>query len=97
MDITTYVLPELAFLTPFLYLIGLFLKHSGWFSDRFIPLALGVLGMVIATVWLCVATPPVTALTVITGIIQGVLYAGLAVYANQLYKQATKGGDFNGD
>ena len=91
MDIAEYVLPELAFLTPFLYLLGVYLKKAPWFRDDLIPLLLGGIGSVVACVYQCMARP-ITAFSIITGIVQGVLYAGLAVYANQIYKQAKESG-----
>jgi phage host-nuclease inhibitor protein Gam len=78
---------------PVLYIIGMLVRHSGINNTR-IPLLLGVVGVVLATVWV-LATSSGTGyqnvlLAVFTAIVQGVLCTGAAVYVNQLIKQNGK-------
>lgn len=87
--------PELLVLIPVLYFIGMGLKKSATFANRYIPLLLGLTGMVLALLYLA-ATQPVEnsqeiAALLFGGITQGVLCAGCSVYVNQLIKQHGKG------
>ena len=89
-QITNYIQPELLILIPVLYFIGLGVKNTN-IQDKFIPIILGAVGIVLAGVyvlsvnvlgsWQSVLTALFTAIT------QGVLCAGASVYANQVYKQ----------
>lgn len=83
--------PGLLVLVPVLNLMGAGLKHTQVFENRHIPLALGLLGVVLALLWVLGANPPQSlqgALSALfMAVVQGVLCAGCAVYANQLYKQ----------
>ena len=89
-SIEEYITPELLVLIPVLYLIGMSLKRYQGVSDRYIPLVLGVFGIVIAMIYEC-SVLGFSGEAVYTSIIQGVLCAGAAVYGNQLLKQASKG------
>lgn len=78
---------------PVMYLIGMGLKKSS-FKDCWIPLALGVISIMMSAMWI-IATSNVSALAdvallIFTAVTQGVLVAGAAVYMNQLYVQAKK-------
>lgn len=89
-----FVRPELLALIPVLYFIGMWLKRAQTFADKYIPLALGGLGIALSALWV-VATSPITglqaaALAVFTAIVQGVLVAGCAVYIDQIKKQSAK-------
>ena len=89
-----FIRPELLVLIPVLYFIGMWLKNAQAFADKYIPIALGVVGVALAALWV-VATSIITgpqecAMAVFTAIVQGVLVAGCAVYVNQLVKQAKK-------
>mgnify|MGYP003289340747 CR=1 FL=1 len=86
--IEQYLKPELSVLTVFLYVVGLGLKKSK-LADRFIPLALGVIGIFVASFYMCV-TEGFSGMSIFTGIIQGVLYAATSVYGNQIVKQLGK-------
>lgn len=83
-----YLKPELAVLAVVLYVIGLALKKSK-LNDKFIPLILGSCGIILACFYLCVFEG-FSGKSILTGIIQGVLYAAASVYANQLIKQLKK-------
>lgn len=93
MEYQEYIKSELLVLVPVLYMIGLGLKKSKM-KDKWIPLVLGVVGIVLSAVWV-VATSQITnaqevAAALFTSVTQGVLAAGASVYANQLYLQANK-------
>ncbi len=92
--ILNYVKPELVVLAIVLYFVGLALKKAQAVKDKFIPLILGVIGIVLALIWV-LATSDIGGvqqimLAVFTAIVQGVLVAGLSTYANQIVKQAAK-------
>ncbi len=92
--ILNYVKPELVVLAVVLYFVGLALKKAQAVKDKFIPLILGVIGIVLALIWV-LATSDIgdvqqIMLAVFTAIVQGVLVAGLSTYANQILKQASK-------
>lgn len=89
MDFTTYVKPELAVLIPALYGLGLILKNTKKISDNYIPAILTVVSMVL-TCFYVLGTEGVTFISIVTGVVQGVICAAGAVYTNQLYKQSTK-------
>ncbi len=99
MDISAfkdYITPELLILIPVLYLIGMALKKASWLDDKHIPVALGVFGIVLSALYV-VATSTFTdtktiLLAVFTAIVQGILVAGAAVYANNIVKQEKTSG-----
>lgn len=93
-QIMNYVKPELLVLAIVLYFIGIGLKQSKAIKDKYIPTALGIVGIVLAGIWV-VATCPLTsmqaiAMAVFTAIVQGILVAGLSTYVNQIAKQSKK-------
>lgn len=91
MDFQQYIKPELLILIPVLYLIGAGIKKSN-IPDKFIPLILGVCGVLLAVIYLIATTPIVStqevATAIFTAITQGILCAGASVYVNQLIKQS---------
>ena len=89
MDYQTYIKPELLVLIPALYIMGKMLKGAEEVSDKHIPLILGATGIFLAVLW-CISTDGFSGLGVFTGLTQGVLCAGAAVYTHQLIKQARK-------
>lgn len=96
MDITMiqdFIKPELLVLIIVLNIIGTGLKKSK-LNDKFIPLALGSISIVLTSLWVF-ATSELNGgrdivLAIFTAITQGILLAGTSVYANQLYKQLKK-------
>lgn len=93
MNFEEYVKPELLILIPVLYLVGLAIKKSN-VADKFIPLLLGVVGVLLSGLYLF-ATEDINgsqavATAIFTAITQGILVAGASVYANELIKQAGK-------
>jgi len=86
-----FIKPELLILVPVLYLIGAGFKRSSFFADKWIPAALGGVGVALSCVYLAATAGTGGVLMIIfTGFTQGVLCAGASVYVNQLIKQAGK-------
>ena len=93
-QIMNYIKPELLILAPVLYLLGAALKKAQAFADKYIPLALGAAGVLLAVVWV-LATTDMTGYkdalqAVFVALTQGILAAGCSEYANQLVKQSGK-------
>ena len=89
MDFQTYIKPELLVLIPVLYIIGMMMKKTRKISNRYIPVMLGCVGVVLAMIW-TIGTEVFSMVGLFTGFTQGVLVAGAAVYADQIIKQAKK-------
>ena len=94
MDFTEFVKPELLLLIPVLYALGAFIKNSKCLDWK-IPFILGGVGIVLAVLYLFSVSDLVDAKAVATlifsGVTQGILVAGAAVLANQMFKQSTVG------
>lgn len=93
-QIMNYVKPELLVLAIVLYFVGISMKRSQAIKDKYIPVGLGIIGIILAGIWV-VATCPLgnvqeIAMAVFTAIVQGILVAGLSTYANQILKQIRK-------
>lgn len=92
--ILEFVKPELMVLVFVLYFIGTVLKDIKKFKDKFIPLVLMGVGIVLATLYVFATSKlgnsQEVAIAVFTGIVQGVIVAGLSTYVNQIYKQLAK-------
>ena len=89
-----YIKPELLVLALVLYFVGMGIKNTELIKDKYIPIILGTLGVIISAIYI-VATSSINGyqevLTVIfTAIVQGILVAGASVYVNQLIKQGNK-------
>lgn len=93
-QIMTYVKPELIAVAVVLYFIGIGLKKAEAVPDKYIPLILGGIGIVLCAIWV-LATCPLDsgqniAMAIFTAMIQGILVAGLSTYVNQIIKQEQK-------
>ena len=93
-QIMNYVQPELIVVALVLYFIGMGLKKAEAVPDKYIPLILGGIGVVLCAIWV-IATCPLDsgqniAMAIFTAIIQGILVAGLSTYVNQIIKQVQK-------
>lgn len=93
-EIMNYVKPELLIVSVVLYFIGSMLKQSKTVKDKYIPLILGVTGIIICALYV-VATCNCSnsqqiAMALFTAITQGMLVAGLSTYVNELMKQKGK-------
>lgn len=89
MNFNDYVQPELLVLIPVLYALGSIIKNTEKIKDNYIPALLAVFGIVLSCLYV-MATDGITATSIFTAIVQGVLVAAAAVYANQLIKQSGK-------
>ena len=92
--IMNYVKPELIVVAIVLYFIGIWIKGTETIKDKWIPLILGGLGIVLCTIYV-MATAPIGSgaeilSAIFTAIIQGILVAALSIYVNQLIKQSAK-------
>lgn len=87
-DFEKYIQPELLILVAVLYFLGMGLKTSN-VNDKYIPAILGACGVAMATLY-TVASVGFSAMAIFTGISQGVICAGVAVYVNQIIKQSKK-------
>ena len=76
-----YILDNALILIPAIYVIGAILKGTELIKDKYIPVILLPIGIVLAMLLVGFN---------VNGFIQGVLVTGVAVYANQLIKQASK-------
>lgn len=81
-----YIKPELLVLIPVLYILGLMLKKTEKINDKYIPVMLGIIGIVLSAIYVA-AGSGICLMSVFTAITQGILVAGAAVYVNQLVKQ----------
>ena len=93
-QIMNYVKPELIVVTVVLYFVGMGLKKAEAIKDKYIPLILGGVGVVLCAIWV-LATCPLDsgqniAMAIFTAIVQGILVAGLSTYVNQIIKQTQK-------
>ena len=93
-QIMDYVKPELVVVAIVLYFIGMGLKQSQTVQNKYIPIILGVIGIVICGIYV-IATCSLSgvqniAMAIFTAIVQGVLVAGLSTYVNQILKQLNK-------
>ena len=70
------------------------LKQAQAVKDKYIPLILGGIGIVLCAIWVLatctLSTGQDIAMAVFTAIVQGVLVAGLSTYVNQFIKQLRK-------
>lgn len=93
MDYQNYIEPELFILIPVSYLIGIAIKKSS-IKDKFIPLILGGISIVLCAIWIFASCETYNATDVMFAIFgaitQGILIAGASVYINQIAKQTTK-------
>lgn len=94
--IKEYIAPELLVLIPVLLFIGTGLKKASWLDDKHIPVALGIIGIVLSAMYI-ISTTNITDGKVLIGslftaIVQGVLVAGCSVYVNQIKKQESTSG-----
>ena len=88
-NIEDFIQPELLILVPVLYIIGAGIKNTKLINDKFIPVILGLVGIILSCFYV-IATCGFSAMSIFTAITQGVLVAGASVYVNQVIKQGTK-------
>lgn len=86
---TDYIQPELLILIPVLYLIGESLKKSKIIPSKYIPIYLGIIGIILSLLYM-ISEYESSIKMIFTAVTQGILCAGASVYANQIYKQIGK-------
>jgi 1,4-dihydroxy-2-naphthoate octaprenyltransferase len=88
-----FIKPELVILIPVLFIIGKAIKNSE-IKDKFIPLILGIVSIVLCSLYVYgttdIANSKEFIMSIFVVITQGVLVAGASVYADQLIKKAKK-------
>ena len=93
-QIVNYVKPELIVVAIALYFVGMALKQAQAVKDKYIPLILGGISVVICAMYVfattTLGTPQDIVMAIFTAIVQGILVAGLSTYVNQLIKQTHK-------
>ena len=92
--IKEYVKPELLIVAIVLFFIGKGIKNSKVIKDKYIPIILGIIGVVISAIYV-LATSEIAGyqsilMMIFTAIVQGIILAGLAVYANENITQLKK-------
>lgn len=80
-NLMSYVVDNALILIPVLYVLGAILKGTEKVEDKYIPVVLLPVGIVLAML--------IVGFNV-NGFIQGILVTGATVYANQLVKQINK-------
>ena len=80
-NLISYITDNALILIPAIYVIGAILKGTELVKDKYIPVILLPIGVILAMLLVGFN---------VNGFIQGVLVTGVAVYANQLVKQALK-------
>ena len=88
-NIEMYVKPELLIVAVVLYVLGLMIKQTKKVKDKYIPVILGAIGVLVCFVYVF-AIEPISLMGVFTALTQGILVAGVAVYVNQVIKQSSK-------
>lgn len=95
-QILNYIKPELLVLIPVIYFIGCGLKKASWISDKMIPIVLGIIGVLLSSIYVLATAAPEwnewydVMIAVFTAIVQGILVAGCSTFINQIYKQLIK-------
>ncbi|MGI6006991.1 MAG: phage holin family protein [Ruminococcus sp.] len=89
-----YIKPELLIVAVVLYFLGSAMKKAAVIKDKYIPLLLGLAGIIICSAYVfavcdCNSGSNI-AMAVFTAVTQGILVAGLSTYVNQLSKQIRK-------
>lgn len=89
-----YIKPQLIIVSIALYFIGVWIKDTEYIKDKWIPVILGIVSIIICAIWVLATTPigsgQALLMAIFTAIIQGILVAALSTYVNQLIKQAKK-------
>ena len=93
-QLANYVKPELIVVAIALYFVGMALKQAQAVKDKYIPLILGGVSIVICAIYVfatctCSSGQDI-AMAIFTAVTQGILIAGLSIYVNQIVKQTNK-------
>lgn len=85
-DIVSLLDVELMVLVVILYFVGEGIKMMQ-IDNKFIPVILPIIGIALATLYYVALGDLTVTQYAFNGITQGILAAGLSVFANQVYKQ----------
>jgi hypothetical protein len=89
MEIINFVKPELLILIPVLYILGIVLKGTTLIKDKYIPLVLILIGILLATLWVLATTQlsskQIVFMAIFVAITQGTLVSCGAVGINQAF------------
>lgn len=88
MEFINYIKPELLLVAVICYVIGMILKKTS-FKDNYIPLVVGLAGIVICIIY-CGFVEGWSFDGTVTGAVQGLLCAAASTYINQVIKQLAK-------
>lgn len=88
-EIQNHIRPELLIVVAVLYFLGMMIKNTEWINDKHIPIILGAIGIFICSLYV-LGIEGISVIGLFTGMTQGIITAGTAVYANQIIKQSTK-------
>lgn len=93
-SVLDYIKPEFIILIITLYFIGMMMRSSTVVKNKFIPLFLGIIGIVISAVFVLASTSidsfQDVLMVIFTSLTQGIVCAGLSNYADQMFKQLRK-------
>lgn len=90
-NIIEFVQVELTIIMVVTYVLGMFLKSSDKISDWLIPFILLGFAVVFSILYKAIILMEgFTPQTILSGFLYGILIAGVAVFYNQLFKQAKK-------
>lgn len=78
MDFLSYIVNEALILVPVLNVLGIFVKNTDKISDKYIPLILLGVSIILSIALIGLS---------VQAVIQGILVAGAAVLTNELIKQ----------
>ena len=92
--LTEYIKAELLVVVIVLYFIETGLKKTELIKDKFIPIILGGIGILISAIYV-IATSQINVyqevmMAIFTSIIQGILVAGISVYVKKLIQNRKK-------
>ncbi|MFD2639931.1 phage holin family protein [Piscibacillus salipiscarius] len=80
MDLLSFIMDEALILVPVLMVLGKIIKQTQLIPNRFIPLSLLLISIILTSVMLGLS---------FEAFIQSILIAGTAVFGHQLFKQTT--------
>ena len=89
-DIVQFFRPETFLIAAVLWCLGKFLKKAPEMPDWAIPFVLLVVGLVLAPIYilLIMETAYTVGAAIVSGLIQGLFAASMAVFGNETLKQA---------
>ena len=92
--LTEYIKPELLVVAVVLYFIRLGIQKTEIVKEKFIPILLGGISILISTIYV-IATTQINGyqevmMAIFTSIIQGILVAGISVYAQKIIENRKK-------